>query len=105
MEAGKHVLLEKPVALDPASADGLVALARERGIRSLVFFTHRFWPEYTSWTERMRERAPWVLGRVESFGSVLVDAGSPFHGSPWRHASGALWDVGPHAIAQLCGVL
>jgi predicted dehydrogenase len=105
IRAGKHVLLEKPVAIDPDAATALAALASSRDIRSLVFFTHRFSPDYADWLSRTRASGPWILGRVESYGSVLVDPASPFHDSPWRHARGALWDVGPHAIAQLCGML
>jgi predicted dehydrogenase len=42
---------------------------------------------------------------VESYSSTLVDSANVFHGSAWRHERGALWDVGPHAVAQLCAVL
>lgn len=105
IEAGKHVLLEKPVAVDVTVADGLAEAARVHGIRSLVFFTHRFAPEHVAWTERARAAGPWALGRVESYSSVLVDPSNPFHDSAWRHERGALWDIGPHAVAQLCGVL
>ena len=103
--AGKHVLLEKPVAVSPDAATALAALAEARGIRSLVFFTHLFSPDFAAWAERAREDGPWTHGRVESYSSTLVDAGNVFHGSQWRHERGALWDVGPHAVAQLCSVL
>ena len=105
IQAGKHVLLEKPVSIDPDAATELAALAESRDIRSLVFFTHRFSPDYVDWLSRTRAAGPWILGRVESYGSTLVDSSSPFHDSEWRHERGALWDVAPHAIAQLCGML
>lgn len=105
IESGKHLLLEKPVALHPVDADMLVKAARTRNVRTLVFFTRRFSPAFADWLAESRESPTWVLGRVESFGSTLVDAGDASHGSPWRQAGGALWDVGPHAVAQLCGAL
>src|SRR5215471_20895359 len=41
-EAGKHLLLEKPVALSVADADKLAATASAAGVASVVFFTLRF---------------------------------------------------------------
>ncbi|MCU1578131.1 MAG: oxidoreductase protein [Rhodoglobus sp.] len=105
IEAGKHLLLEKPVSMDAAVARTLAARAAERGIHSTVFFPHLLVPVFAEWAAGMRERDGWRLGRVESYSSVLADPANPFHDSPWRHEHGALWDVGPHAIAQLCAVL
>ena len=104
LRAGKHVLVEKPVAFDPADADRLAAIAADGGLRSVVFFTHRFIPRLELWADDMAVQ-PWTLARVESCSSLRHDAGNPFAASPWRHERGALWDVGPHALARLCGVL
>jgi predicted dehydrogenase len=41
LEAGKHLLLEKPLALDVDAADELVALASERGLVLACGYTHR----------------------------------------------------------------
>ena len=41
-EAGKHLLLEKPVALSVSDADKLVAAVAAAGVASVVFFTHQF---------------------------------------------------------------
>jgi predicted dehydrogenase len=103
--AGKHVLLEKPVSMDAGVAAGLAAEAEARGIHSIVFFPHRLIPEIAVWADEARAKGGWALGHGESFSSVLVDEASPFHDSPWRLERGALWDVGPHLVAQLCAVL
>ena len=50
--AGKHLLLEKPIALDVAGADRVVAAVRAAGVASVVFFTFRFQPETSSWLEQ-----------------------------------------------------
>src|SRR5260370_967229 len=42
---GKHLLLEKPVALTEAAADGLVEAVQEAGGASVAVFTQRFPPE------------------------------------------------------------
>ena len=44
LEAGKHVVVEKPLALDSASAYGLAELARRRGRHAMVSFTYRGYP-------------------------------------------------------------
>lgn len=44
--AGKHVLLEKPVAMSLADADALVALAGQTDRVFMIAHVLRFWPEY-----------------------------------------------------------
>lgn len=42
--AGVHVLCEKPIAIDLAAAERMVAACREGGVRFGVLFQRRFWP-------------------------------------------------------------
>lgn len=42
LEAGKHVLLEKPIALTLSEADELVALAKEKGLKFTIGYSQRF---------------------------------------------------------------
>jgi predicted dehydrogenase len=44
LEAGKHLVLEKPVALDSSSARGLADLARRQGLHAGVALTYRGYP-------------------------------------------------------------
>lgn len=44
--AGKHVLLEKPIALSVEDAEAIVAARDRSGCILLVGFVLRFWPEY-----------------------------------------------------------
>ena len=44
LEAGKHLVLEKPVALDAGSARGLVDLAARRARHAAVALTYRGYP-------------------------------------------------------------
>jgi predicted dehydrogenase len=44
--AGKHVLLEKPIALEMADADALVDLAASTDKVFMIAHVLRFWPEY-----------------------------------------------------------
>jgi predicted dehydrogenase len=93
--AGKHLLLEKPIALDVAGADRVVDAVRDAGVASVVFFTFRFQAATSTWlTQAARTR---LAGGAGSWLSSL--AGSPFAASPWRQERGALWDIGPHALS------
>lgn len=98
--AGKHLLLDKPVALDVAAADRLVDATH--GLRTLVFFTGRFAPAWEHWLQGL-DPATLHSGRVEWLSSAAP--GSPYEGSLWRREHGALWDVGPHALSFLLPAL
>ena len=102
--AGKHLLLDKPVAADPGSARALLSAAGEAGVASVVFFTDRFVDETRAWIDEVRRTADWHGGWVRWF-SALQEPGNPFGASPWRHDAGALWDTGPHAFSTLIATL
>lgn len=107
-EAGKHLLLEKPVALSVPEADKLVAAVSVTGVASVVFFTHRFNTELRAWLNDERARGGWSGGGWS--GGVAVWLGSalqpdnPFN-TPWRRQKGALWDLGPHVVSMLWACL
>jgi predicted dehydrogenase len=44
--AGKHILIEKPVAFTLEAARNIFAAARANGVRTMVAQVIRFWPEY-----------------------------------------------------------
>jgi len=100
--AGKHLFLEKPIALDVVAADALVAAVEERSLSTMVFFTQRFVPVWEEWLEQVIAARP-AGGRADWISSQRPD--SPFFDSPWRRESGALWDVGPHMLSQLIPAL
>ena len=96
--AGRHLLLDKPLALSPDAADRVVAAVEEHRVASLVFFTLRFLPEVAAWMEQAEAAGDWHGGDGAWLGTAL-EPGSPFAGSPWRQRKGALWDLGPHMLA------
>ncbi len=51
LQAGKHVLLEKPLALHAADADGVFAAAQATGRTLMIAHVLRFWGEYVSLVE------------------------------------------------------
>jgi len=107
-EAGKHLLLEKPMALSAAEADKLVAAVEEAQVSSLVFFTWRFNTEIRAWLTDMQARGGWA-GEGWSGGAAIwlgtaLQEDNPFN-TPWRREKGAIWDLGPHLVGMLWACL
>jgi predicted dehydrogenase len=48
LEAGKHVLVEKPIALNVEDADAMIAAAEKAGRLLMVAQVLRFWPEFAA---------------------------------------------------------
>ena len=107
-EAGKHLLLEKPIALSVDEADKLVAAVKAADVASVVFFTQRFNTEIRAWLADEHARggwsgAGWSGGVAVWLGSAL-QPDSPFN-TPWRQEKGGLWDLGPHVVSMLWACL
>lgn len=102
--AGRHLLLDKPLALSLAEADRLVAAAQASGVASVVFFTSRFLPDIAAELAALASAGGWHTAKAVRFGSIF-QPGSPYADSPWRRAHGALWDIGPHALSLILPVL
>jgi predicted dehydrogenase len=103
-QAGRHLLLEKPVATSLPGARKLENAIAERRLASIVFFTRRFMPETQVWLERLEQLGGWECGRAE-FAANIRSEGNPFGASPWRYDKGGLWDIGPHALSLLLPAL
>jgi predicted dehydrogenase len=99
--AGRPLLLEKPLALTVAAADRVVQAVRAP---TVVFFTRRFDPGTAAWFRTGVDGHRWDGGSVRMLGSIF-EPGNPFGRSPWRQERGALWDIGPHALALLLPTL
>ncbi|MFI9271533.1 Gfo/Idh/MocA family protein [Kitasatospora sp. NPDC052896] len=102
--AGRHLLLDKPLATDVERAAAVVAAADRAGVRSQVFFTLRFDREQAAWTAAQAAAGDWFTGRVEWLAAVFT-TDSPYAASPWRREKGPLWDIGPHALSVLLPTL
>ena len=105
LEAGKHVLCEKPLANTPEEAAAMADAAEKaaaRGVFAMVGFTYRRVPAATFARDLVASGA---IGQVRQVRAAylqdwLVDAEAPL---TWRlqkeiAGSGALGDIGAHAI-------
>ncbi|GAA1821746.1 Gfo/Idh/MocA family oxidoreductase [Actinomadura chokoriensis] len=105
LDAGKHVLCEKPLANSVAEAEAMTAAAdraRERGVRSMVGFNYRRVPAVTLARRLVDEGRIGTVRhiRVQYLQDWLADPEAPF---TWRMdrdraGSGALGDIGAHII-------
>ena len=98
LAAGKHVLMEKPVALRSAEVSRLLRAANQSGLICMPAMCMRFWPGW-----------PWLRDRVAagSFGAVRSAEfsrvssrpgwGAAFYDSPERSGS-ALFDLHIHDV-------
>ncbi|MFE9206789.1 Gfo/Idh/MocA family protein [Micromonospora sp. NPDC007230] len=102
--AGRHLLLDKPLALSLAEADRVVAAAQASGVASVVFFTQRFHPNVTGFLAATAAAGGWQHARATMFASIY-QPGNPYGNSQWRRDRGALWDIGPHALSLILPVL
>ncbi len=112
LEAGKHVLVEKPLANTLAEAEAMTEAARAaraRGIQSMIGFNYRRVPALALAKELIAEGRLGTVRHVRAayLQDWLVDADSPM---TWRlnketAGSGALGDIASHAIDQVLFLL
>jgi predicted dehydrogenase len=112
LDAGKHVLLEKPLANTLAEAEAMTAAAqaaRARGVQSMVGFNYRRVPALALARELIAEGRIGTVRHVRAayLQDWLADDQSPM---TWRlrketAGSGALGDIASHAIDQVLFLL
>jgi predicted dehydrogenase len=95
IEAGKHVLVEKPIALDVADGERIVAAARDRGVVAMTGHVLRFHPAFERLLQIVRSGE---LGEIRYVHSHRVGLGK-FHTE-----NDALWDIAPHDISLILAV-
>jgi predicted dehydrogenase len=96
-DKGRHLLLDKPLALSADGADRVVAAVDRAGVRNLVFFTVRFTSSVARWLEGIPPPPSIRSARVRLHASIN-EPDNPYRSSPWRQEHGALWDIGPQPI-------
>lgn len=102
---GRHLLLDKPLALDLPAAERVVAAVDAAGVSSVVFFTLRFASPVADWLPEVVAEGPWLGLRAAWLSSLFHPAEGRTIDSPWRSEQGALWDVGPHMLAMALPLL
>ena len=104
LEAGKHLLLEKPVALDAAAIEELQRLALRQGLTVAVDFEYRAVPLFQQLAALLGEGVlgePWLV-RYDWLMSSRADASRPWTWySQAAAGGGVLGALGTHAFDTL----
>jgi predicted dehydrogenase len=100
VEAGKHVLVEKPAARTPAELEPVIAAAAERGVKVHVGFNHRYHRAFRQARELVDAGE---LGELMFLRARYGHGGRVGYDKEWRSdaalsGGGELIDQGPHLI-------
>lgn len=90
--AGKHVLIEKPMALDIAQAQAIVEAADSAGVTVMTGHVLRFHPAFERLSAMVSDGE---LGAIRYIHSHRVGLGA-FHAK-----NDALWDIAPHDLSLI----
>ena len=98
-EHGKHVLCEKPLALNAAEAKSMFDAARRHGVMLLEAYPYYFQPQTGALVELLNSGALGVVKSVQAcFGFTLGDARDNIRMKP-ELGGGALLDAGSYALS------
>ncbi|MCH7564770.1 MAG: Gfo/Idh/MocA family oxidoreductase [Gemmatimonadetes bacterium] len=100
LSAGKHVLVERPVALTAEATANVISAARDAGRCLMVGLSHRFRPDAGALAAFV---AGGELGSVFAVGGSSLTRRMPFGRITWRQqldqaGGGALMDLGVQAL-------
>lgn len=106
LEAGLHVVLDKPMTVRAAESRELIALAQERE-RVLTVFQNRRWDGDFLTVRRLAQDG--TVGTVRRFESRF-ETWKPVETKGWKHAAvdtgaGVLYDLGVHLVDQAVHLL
>jgi predicted dehydrogenase len=96
LEAGKHVYVEKPLALDVKEAEALCALASAKGRILMVGHLLQYHPVYVALRQMVEDGA---LGRILHVYSNRLSLGK------FRTEENVLWSFAPHDISMILGLV
>ena len=100
-QAGKHVLCEKPLALDHAQAASMFAAAERHGVMLLEAYPYYFQPQTGAMLALLHSGAIGTVRSVQScFGFMLANPAGNIRMKP-ELGGGALLDAGSYALSVI----
>jgi len=104
LERGKHVVIDKPFALDTVEADRVLEAALRARVKLAVFQNRRWDSDFLTLRRLLAQGA---LGEIVAF-EARWDRFRPHVADRWRERSecggGVLNDLGPHLLDQALGL-
>lgn len=101
---GKHVIVEKPMALTTRECDAILHTSDERGLHAAVYQNRRFDPDYRLIADTVRAGE---IGEVFHLEAFVGGYGHPcnFWHSDADVSGGALFDWGSHVVDQVLALI
>jgi xylose dehydrogenase (NAD/NADP) len=100
LDAGKHVLCEKPLALTPDDVDRIAAVARARGLVVAEAFMYRHEPLIARVLELLAGDGVGSIRTIASGFSFARDRANDIRMDPTL-GGGSLWDIGCYAVGAV----
>lgn len=100
LDAGKHVLCEKPLALTPEDVARVESLARARTLVVAEAFMYRHEPLIARLVERVRRGEAGVVTHMSAGYTYLQSRAADVRLDP-ALGGGSLWDVGCYAVSAV----
>jgi predicted dehydrogenase len=101
LEAGKHVIIDKPFAPTAAEALELGRIAKSKGLLAIPFHNRRWDGDFLTVKKLLKENA---VGRLVTFESHFDRFRPTPRENTWKEAenpaNGMLFDLGPHLVDQ-----
>lgn len=111
-KAGKHLLIEKPLAVNAADSKAIRDAAFENGVAMTVYHNRHFDDDYRMVKAAVREGligAPILIENRTTGAAPAVGFGTPDYNQQWRisaaHGGGTLLDFGPHWTEQVLDLM
>lgn len=102
IEHGKHVLVEKPMALTVADIDAIETAARRYKVSVMEGFMYRFHPQHARVKELLNSGLIGEIRSVRSSFSFMMRPARMYRlADDVNHGGGAMWDIGCYAIHAL----
>jgi predicted dehydrogenase len=98
LEAGQHVMLEKPMAMDLAETDAIVAAAERSDAHLMVAHCWRFHPDVIALRDRIAAGELGEIVKTRGYGVHAKWGPAGWFVDPALAGGGALADMGVHAI-------
>jgi predicted dehydrogenase len=102
-EAGKHLLVEKPLATTVAECEQIIAAAKKTGVKLMVDYHNRWSPVFHESWQRVRSgelgSPRFVYFRLSNTTFV------PLKMLSWANKSSVIWFLGSHALDMTCWLI
>jgi predicted dehydrogenase len=102
INAGKHVLIEKPMALTVKDIEAIQAAAEKNKVKVMEGFMYRFHPQHARVKEIVESGLIGDVLSVRASYSFLMRPARMYRiNRSMADGGGAMWDIGPYAIHSL----